>query len=438
MSPVVVRFAPSPTGLLHLGNARTAVVNWLFARAQAGRLILRIDDTDRTRSDDAFTAAIREDLHWLGLDWAAEVRQQDRAPAYEAAFARLRADGHAYACHETPDELAAMRAAQRARGEPPRYVPGAVPLTAAERAARAPHWRLRLPDRELAFADLVIGERRFPPGAVSDPVILRADGSPTYLFASAVDDGELGITDVIRGEDHVTNTAAQLAILEALGAPVPRFAHLPLLVDASGRGFSKREGSLTLRALREAGIEPAAIVALLATLGTGAAPDPATTPDELAARFSLGTFGRAPPRLDPGDLPRLSAAALRALPFAAVRDRLPAGADEAFWTTVRGNLDRLADANDWWRILHAPLAPTVTDPDLLRAAAELLPREPLDDAAFAAWTDALKLRTGRKGRALFGPLRLALTGREHGPELRHLLPQLGRERALARLRGATA
>jgi glutamyl-tRNA synthetase len=436
----VVRFAPSPTGHLHLGNARTAVVNWLFAKRHGGRLILRIDDTDRERSRPAFETVIREDLAWLGLDWQAEARQSARADRHEAAFERLRAAGRAYPCHETPEELAALRERQRAAGLPPRYDRPALQLGEAE--GRRPHWRFRLPEGELAFDDLILGPRRFAADSLSDPVIRREDGSPTYLFASVVDDAEMGVSHVIRGEDHVTNTALQLALLDALGAAPPCFAHLPLISDAAGRQFSKRLGALSLRSLREQGIEPWAIVLTLAALGTPTAPDPATAPEDLVAGFSLAGYGRAATKLVVDDLPRFSAAVLHHLPVPAVAGRLQAlglgEVDAAFWEAVRGNLDRLEEVRLWWAVCTEPLRPVVTDPELLAAAAELFPEDVADEAAFAGWTQALRQATGRKGRALFQPLRLALTAREHGPELKHLLPLLGRKRALARLRGETA
>jgi glutamyl-tRNA synthetase len=445
--PPLVRFAPSPTGYLHLGNARVAVVNWLFARKHSGRFLLRIDDTDRERSEERFVDAIREDLAWLGLSWQDEVRQSARVASYEAAFARLTAEGLAYPCFETPDELAALRRRQRASGRSPRYDRRALALSPEERDrlmadGGRPHWRLRLPEREIAFEDRVLGPRRFPPDALSDPVLRREDGSATYLFASAVDDAELGISHVIRGEDHVTNTALQLAILAALDLPAPAFAHLPLVADAGGRGFSKREGALSLRTLRAAGIEPLAVVMALAALGTAQAPEPARSMADLAAGFSLQSYGRAAPKLLVDDLPRLSAAVLHHLPFADVASRLEAlgvgGTGERFWLAVRGNLERLEDARVWWEVCTQPLQPVVADAELLAAAAELLPVDLEEESAFAQWADALKARTGRRGKALFQPLRLALTGCQHGPELKHLLPLLGRERALARLRGETA
>lgn len=444
--PPVVRFAPSPTGHLHLGNARIAVVNWLFARKEGGRLILRIDDTDLERSEARFEAAIREDLAWLGLTWDAEARQSDRAKRYDAAFERLAAAGLAYPCWETPEELAALRERQRAAGQPPRYDRRALGLTAADRArleaeGRRPHWRLRLQGGEIGFDDLVLGPRRFMAESLSDPVLRRADGTATYLFASAVDDAELAVSHVIRGEDHVTNTALQLAIWRAMGAAPPAFAHLPLIGDAAGRGFSKRLGALSLRSLREQGVEPLAIVLTLAALGTAEAADPAASLEDAVARFSLAAYGRAAPKLVVEDLPRFSQAVLHHLPYEAVASRLTAlgvAGGEAFWRAVRGNLGRLEEAQEWWEICTRPLQPVVADPELLAAAAGLLPEDPADEAAFAGWVEALKARTGRKGKALFRPLRLALTAREHGPELKHLLPLLGRERAWRRLRGETA
>jgi glutamyl-tRNA synthetase len=437
MPAPVVRFAPSPTGFLHLGNARIAVVNWLFARHGQGQFILRIDDTDRERSQAIYEQAIQEDLSWLGLGWDAVLRQSGRADRYAAAFARLQDAGLAYPCFETPEELAALRDRQRAQGLPPRYDRGAVATT---RRHGTPYWRLQLPVTEFAFDDLVLGQRRFAARALSDPVLLREDGSATYLFASAVDDAELGISHVIRGEDHVSNTALQLAILAALDHPPPRFAHLPLLADAGGRLFSKRLGALSLRSLREQGVEPLAIVATLAALGTAHAADPGRGLDELVKSFSLADYGRAPPRLPVDDLPRFSAAVLHHMAYADAAPRLReqglAGIDAEFWTAIRGNLTRLEDARTWWEVCRRPLAPVIVEPQFLTVAADHLPEDLT--TGFSAWIEALKAATGRKGKALFHPLRLALTGREHGPELKHLLPLLGRERALLRLRGKTA
>jgi glutamyl-tRNA synthetase len=442
------RFAPSPTGRLHVGNARVALLNWLLARAAAGQFLLRIDDTDAKRSRPELVQAIEDDLRWLGLDWDARYSQSERTAAYDDAFARLRDAGAAYPCYETPEELAAKRAAQRAAGRPPVYDRAALRLNDTERRAlegegRRAHWRFRLPDRPIRWDDLIQGAKTVPPGAVSDPVIRRADGSPTFLFAGAVDDGELAVTHVLRGEDHVTNTGAQLALIEALGWPAPRFGHLPLLVDAAGKGLSKRLGGLSLEALRDEGLEPGALLGYLAVLGTGREPRPVATPADLLDGFNLSAYSRAPPRFDVEQLHRLSVTAVRDMPFDAVRVRLQAlgaeGADAAFWDMVRPNVASFAEAAAWWAICHAPLVPVIdaADRDMLAGAADLLP-EFLDGDDYDGWLARLQAASGRKGKALFRPLRLALTGREHGPELRLLLTQLPRFRVEARLRGRTA
>jgi glutamyl-tRNA synthetase len=431
-----VRFAPSPTGLLHLGNARTAVVNWLFARRSGDRFILRIDDTDAGRSSEEFVQAIRDDLAWLGLGWDLEVRQSERTALYASAFERLREAGRVYPAYETPEELAAMRARQRARGLPPRYDRAALKLGDADRArleaeGRRPHWRFRLADGEVTFADLVQGQKRIALRHLSDPVLRRDDGSVTYGFASVVDDLELAIGHVIRGEDHLTNTAVQIDLGRALGGAAPAFAHLPLLLDKSGGKLSKRLDSLSLRTLREQGVDPVAVLAVLATLGTGRTPDAGVTLDQLKAGFDLAAFGRAQPRLDPADIERLSLERLRTAPFVEVRKRLPE-IDEALWEAIRGNVTGIEDASAWWAVVHRPLAPVIEDAGFCATAADLL-----DERDHAQWLDALKSATGRKGKALFHPLRLALTGREHGPPLEHLLALIGRDRAARRLRGET-
>lgn len=421
---VRLRFAPSPTGLLHLGNARTALVNRLFARRHGGSFVLRIDDTDSTRSEERFVDAIRQDLRWLGLDWQEEHRQTLRAPAHLAAFERLREAGHIYPCSETAAALEAWRGAHR----PAVYKRGSLPA-----GQGATYWRFDLGRRRVAFDDLVQGRRDIDLASQSDLVVRRADGSPTFLFASIVDDVELGISHVVRGADHVTNTAAQVAMAEALGAAPPVFAHLPLILDAQGHGLSKRRGSASLAELRVRGIEPLAIDQILATLGTGRAAAPTDGLDELAARLDLAAFGKASPRLADDELDRRSAEVVRNLPFAAVRDRLPEGADEPFWLAVRSSLDRVADAAEWWAVCREPLAPVIEDEAFTRAAADMLP-DPVD---WERWIEALKV-SGRKGRTLFHPLRLALTARERGPELKLLLTLLPRETILRRLRGLTA
>jgi glutamyl-tRNA synthetase len=422
---VRLRFAPSPTGLLHLGNARTAVVNALFARQQGGAFVLRIDDTDSARSEERFVDAIHEDLRWLGLDWQEEHRQTAREPAHRVAFERLREAGRVYACTETPEELEAWRS----RRKPAIYKPGSLPAGAAPA-----YWRFSLGQGRIAFDDLVQGPQTVDLASQSDPVLRRGDGSFPFLFASIVDDVDLGISHIVRGADHITNTGTQIAMAEALDAPAPVFAHLPLILDAEGHGLSKRRGSASLQELRRQGIEPLALAQLLATLGTGRAAKPEEGLDELAASLDLSAFGKASPRLDGADLARRSAEVVRHLPFEAVRGRLPEGSDEAFWLAVRSSLDRVEDTAEWWRVCHEPLAPVIEDDAFVRQGAALLP-DPVD---WERWTEALKTATGRKGKALFHPLRLALTARERGPELKHLLTLLPRETVLRRLRGETA
>lgn len=443
----VTRFAPSPTGLLHVGNARTALIAWLAARRAGGRFVLRIDDTDLARSQEPFVDAIRRDLAWLGLDWDDEVRQSARTDAHAAAIARLKADGRLYPCYETAEELALKRRARLAAGKPPIYDRAALDLgdddrARLEREGHRPHWRFRLAPTPIGWEDRVRGRVAFDPADLSDPVVIREDGRPLYHLCSVVDDIDLGITEVVRGEDHVANTAAHVQMFEALGAAPPRFAHLPLLADAEGKPLSKRLGGLSLESLRAAGIEPSALAAALARLGTADPVVPATSLAPLIEGFDFARFSRATPKFDLAELDRLNARVIQALPFEAVADRLRAlgleGADPAFWRAVRPNLSKLDDAAGWWAIARGPVEPVVEEPDFLAAAAERLPPEPWGAETWGAWTGALKAETGRKGKALFRPLRLALTGRPHGPELKDLLPLIGRDRAAARLSGQTA
>ena len=440
---VITRFPPSPTGFMHIGNARTALITWLFARNLGGRFILRIDDTDTERSEEAFVEAIARDLSWLGLDWDDRVRQSDRAAAYDGAIARLKADGRLYPCYETPEELSLKRRTQLSRGRPPIYDRAALAQTAAERAGleaegRRPHWRFKLDHAAIAWDDLVRGPVHFEGGDLSDPVLIREDGRPLYHLCSVVDDIELGVTHVVRGEDHVANTATHVQMAEALGARPPAFAHLPLIADAEGKSLSKRLGSLSLAWLREEdGLEPLAIASVRARLGTSDASQPAATLETLVAGFDFSHFGRASPRLDPEEFRRINAKLLHTRSHAEVADGLARlGADDvdaAFWQAVRPNLERLRDVADWWRVTHGPVAPAVDDPDFAAAAARLLPEEPWDDGTWAAWVASLKAETGRQGKALFMPLRRALTGMDHGPELKVLLPLIGRQRVLERL-----
>ena len=437
----VTRFAPSPTGYLHVGNLRTALLNRLVAAKAAGRFVLRLDDTDAERSRPEFAAAIREDLRWLGLDWGRQVRQSERLGGYRAAADRLRAAGRLYECFETPQELELRRRAQLAAGRPPVYDRAALGLGEAERARlraeRPGHWRFLLERERLAWDDGILGPVSIDPLSLSDPVLIRGDGQVLYTLASVVDDLDLGITDVVRGADHVTNTATQIQIMRALGGVAPRFAHHSLLTGPGGEALSKRTGALALRDLRALGVELVPLVALMARLGTGEPVDPAASLAELAAGFDLSRFGAAPTRFDPAESVALTARYLHGLDLSGVVGELrglgvPEGIAAAFWDAVRGNVAVRSEIAVWWAICRGGAAARIEpeDADFVAEALRLLPPPPWDGGTWAAWTAAVRAATGRKGRALFLPLRRALTGRDHGPEMAALMPLL-REAAAA-------
>lgn len=440
-STVTTRFAPSPTGTLHVGNIRTALHNWLLARKSGGRFLLRIDDTDVARSREEHVEAIRADLAWLGLHPEREERQSARFAIYEAAFEKLVAAGRLYRCYETAQELELKRKVLLGRGLPPIYDRAALKLTEADHAAKAaageaPHWRFLL-DHEtpIEWVDAIRGPQHFDPRQMSDPVVRRADGSWLYMLPSVIDDIEMGVTDVLRGEDHVSNTATQVQMFTALGAPVPRFAHEALLTGAEGK-LSKRLGSLGVAEMRENGIEPEALIALLARLGTSDAVDPALDADALAQSFDLTRFGRAPARFDDAELARVNASVIHRLPFARVASRLPEGMGEAAWEAIRPNLSTVAEAADWWRVITGPIAAPEFDAEtgvFLDQAAAVAATLDWTSDPWGALTGALKDATGRKGKALFLPLRQALTGMDHGPDMKALLPLIGRDEALKRL-----
>ncbi|MEA1072371.1 glutamate--tRNA ligase [Sphingomonas sp. LY160] len=434
---VTTRFAPSPTGRLHVGNIRTALHNALFAKAHGGRFLLRIDDTDAERSREEHVDAIRADLGWLGLIPDGEARQSDRFDLYEREFQRLRDAGRVYACYETPEELDVRRKVLLGRGLPPVYE--RKPEDAPVPDGIAPHWRFRLDhDAPIEWNDLVRGHQKFDPALISDPVVRRADGSWLYLLPSVIDDIDLGITHVVRGEDHVSNSAVQLQMFAALGAAPPAFAHEALIVAAEGK-LSKRLGSLGVDALRDAAIEPMAVNSLLARLGTSQPVEARATLDDLAAGFDFATFGRAPAHFDLTELELLNAKLLHALDYVQVADRLPKAIGEAEWAALRGNLAHLGEAANWIDVLHGDIATPEVVPDdkpFLASAAEIAATIEWDDNPWKALTDALKQDTGRKGRGLFHPLRLALTGRDSGPEMASMTRLIGRDRSVARLQAA--
>lgn len=435
----VVRFAPSPTGRIHIGNARTAILNWLMAQKTGGQFVLRYDDTDTARSTQDFADGIAADIAWLGIRPARIEWQSKRFARYDEVADKLRAEGRLYPCYETAEELDRKRKRQEARKLPPVYDRAALKLTDEDRKkleaeGRRPHWRFKLDGRVVEWNDLIRGPQHIDTRSLSDPVLVREDGTYLYTLPSVIDDIDFGITHVIRGEDHVVNTAVQIEITEALGAKAPTYAHHSLLIGADGKGLSKRLGSLSIASMREGGLEPMAVVSHAALLGTSDNIHPCADCAELVEGFALDKLSRAPARFDEQELQHLNAKLLHHLPWDAVKDRLP-GDSEAFWLAVRGNIGKLSDAAAWREVVSGEVTPVVDAEDaaFIATARGLLPPEPWDATTWKTWTEAVKAATGRKGKPLFMPLRQALTGLDHGPELAQLLPLIGRQTALERL-----
>jgi len=441
-----LRFAPSPTGNLHVGNIRTALMNWLFALRQGGQVLLRIDDTDLARSTKAYEEGIQRDLTWLGLRWDEKANQSARFAAYEAAAQKLKDAGLLYPAYETEDELERKRKIAQATNKPPVYDRAALKLTDADRTkleseGRKPHWRYKLSGKRRDWVDLVRGPQSIDTASLSDPVLIREDGAFLYTLPSVVDDVDFKITHIVRGEDHVTNSGVQIEIFEALGGEMPAFGHFPLLVGADGNALSKRIGSLGVGELAGEGYEPMTLLSHLAKIGTSDPVEARSTIAQLADEFAFEKIGRAPARFDPEDLKRVNAALLHQMDYAAVKDRLAAlNADrgETFWNAVRANLVLLPDVQAYARIVDGPIEPVVADPSFASAAAEVLPSGAYDATTWQAFTNAVKEKTGAKGKALFMPLRQALTGMDHGPEMAALFPLIGEERARKRLKGERA
>ncbi len=438
---IVTRFAPSPTGTLHVGNVRTALLNWLLARKQGGRFILRLDDTDSARSTEAFAQSIRDDLAWLGMAPDAEEKQSARMARYEAVLGELAAAGHVYRAYETPEELDLKRKVLLGRGLPPVYDRAALTLTDADHArfeseGRKPHWRFRLSvDLPNQWDDLIRGECHIDAASLSDPVIRRADGSWLYMLPSVIDDVDMGVTHVVRGEDHVTNTGIQMQMFAAMGKPAPQFGHAALLTGADG-ALSKRLGSIGVSEFRDRGIEPIAVKALLARLGTSLPVEPVTSDAPLIEAFDIGHLGRATARFDEAELERLNASILHQTDHAAVAGRT--SLSEPQWNAVRGNIATVADAEQWKLVFTGPIAPPdmpAEDMAFLAEAADVLESLSFGADSWSDLTKALQERTGRKGKALFMPLRRALIGRDQGPDMATMLPLIGRDQALQRLRG---
>ena len=442
---VKIRFAPSPTGKLHVGNVRTAIIVWLAARRLGGEFMLRLDDTDMERSKEEYADAIQRDLKWLGMDWDSFARQRDRTDEYDKAIQKLKDDGRLYPCYETPDELSLKRKSLLSRGLPPIYDRAALELTDTQKAAyeaegRRPHWRFLLNHTPIEWDDLIRGPVKFEGKDLADPVLIREDGRPLYHICSVIDDIDFGISHIIRGEDHVTNTAAHVQMFEALGGTAPTCAHLPLISDAEGGKLSKRIGSLGIEQLREEELmDPMAILSYLARLGTSLPIEPITDRSALIDSFAFENFSRATPKFDVEELQRLNSKILHQRSFEEVKSLLQdldlTEVDEAFWNAVRPNLERLEDIKEWWRVANGPVMPVIEDEEFSSAAADLLPPAPWTEETFGEWINQVKEQTGRKGKQLFMPIRKALTGMEHGPELPVLLPLIGPEKTRRRLTG---
>ncbi len=442
MNMIKVRFAPSPTGMLHVGNARTALISWLFTRSMNGHFLLRIDDTDQVRSKFEYEEAIEKGLSWMGMDWDEKARQRDRSDVYEGKIEQLKADGRLYPCYETAEELDLKRKSQLSRKLPPIYDREALELSEEKIAeykaqGRSPHWRFKLNHNPIMWNDLVRGEVKFNGSDLSDPVLIREDGSPLYHICSVIDDIDYGITNVIRGEDHVSNTACHIQMFEALGATAPIFAHLPLLSDKEGGKLSKRIGSLSLAELQEDGLEAMSVVSLMARLGTSDPIEAFLDIDKVIANFDISKFSRGTPKFDADELLRLNTKILHELDFNDVKDNLlEMGLDDLdseFWLAVRPNLERLTDLKEWWRVAKGPVEPVIEDTDFIEQALELLPPSPWDENTWKNWANAVKEKTGCKGKKLFMPLRQAITGMDHGPELANLLLLIGEVNVKKRL-----
>ena len=447
MSKINVRFAPSPTGKLHVGNLRTAFVNYLYARQQNGQFMLRIDDTDEERSRPEFETAIRNDLEWMGMKWDCEDRQSARLARYDEALAQLVASGRAYACYETQEELSLKRKAQLMAGRPPVYDRAGLNLGDAEKAkfeemGRRPHYRFLLKHEEVSWQDLVRGTVSYHMSSLSDPVLIREDGRVIYTLASVVDDCDHKVTTILRGEDHVTNSAAQIQLFEALGARPPEMGHLALLAGAEGEGLSKRLGSLSIEQLRGEGILPAALASLLARIGTSEPVVAQASLEDIIAGFDIASFGRATAKFSTTELQQVNARLVQNMDFqtaaTALQEAGYGAIDAPFWEVVKGNLITVAEAGKWWDICHQPITPIITDAEFMDVAASLLPETEIDDQSWSSWTKAIAARTGAKGKGLFMPLRQAITGEDAGPDMGGLLPYIGRGRVLERLKGAAA
>ena len=440
MTNIKVRFAPSPTGHMHIGNPRTALFNWLWAKKMGGAFMLRIDDTDFARSKKEYEDSMRESLQWLGLVWSEEARQSARFERYREITQKLIENGRIYPCYETAEELEFKRKRSLSKGLPPIYDRQALNYTAQDierfkNEGRKPHYRFKLNAGEIKWQDAVRGEVKYEAANLSDPIIIREDGSYLYHLPSVIDDADFGITHILRGEDHVTNTAAQIQMFEAIGGKVPTFAHLPLLTGKEGK-LSKRLGSLGVRELKAEGVENMAICSYLAKLGTSEDIRSFYSLEELAETLDFSKIGRAQPKFDVEELKHFNTKHIHNMPFEAVQNRVNVSAD--FWEKVKANIEIVDDIKVWEKICVGEITPVIENKELTDLAADLLPKTELTADAFNIWLGDVKAKTGLKGKDLFHPIRLALTGEASGPELKTLLGLIGYDKAYQRLKGQKA
>jgi glutamyl-tRNA synthetase len=438
---MLTRFAPSPTGYLHIGNIRTALMCFLYARKTGGKFMLRIDDTDVERSKQEYIDAIYKDLQWLGLEWDLTAKQSERFPRYHEVIELFKKQGRLYACYETQEELDIKRKIQLNRGLPPIYDRAALKLTDADKQkfeaeGKKPHWRFKLDDKDSIWVDEIRGEIKFAAKHSSDPILIRENGQFTYMLPSTVDDVDFEVSHVLRGEDHISNTAIQMQIFEAMGAKIPSFAHSSLIKTKDGK-LSKREGTGAVQDLREQGVSAIALCSFLAKVGTSEPITLRNSLQELINDFDISKFSKAPTFYTIEDLMRLNTQQLHEADFASVKAKLPADVTENFWLAVRGNIKSFEDASDWWNVCNKPVTPIIdaADKEFLNIAASVLPQGVFDATTWGAWTNIVKEKTGRKGKDLFMPIRKALTAQEHGPELKDLLPLIGYEKSAKRLSG---
>ena len=438
---VKVRFAPSPTGFLHIGNFRTALVNFLFARKEKGHFMLRIDDTDHERSSLEFEKAIIEDLSWMNFKWDSLEKQSNRLKRYDEALETLLDKKRAYACYETAEELSLKRKAQLSSGKPPVYDRSSLRLSDSDVAdlkakGNKPHYRFLLDHSEVIWNDLIKGGSKYHMSSLSDPVILREDGRVIYTLASVVDDIDFDITHILRGEDHMTNSAAQIQLFEALGSAAPNLGHLSLLTDISGAGLSKRLGSLSLKDLRNEGIHPMAISSLLSKVGTS---DPVEIKKEIETiilYFDINKFGKSKSKFDKNELSILNSKIYQLIDFEEINEdlkKMNISITKEFWNLIRGNIALLKNVKDWWDICFGIIDSIIENQDFLDSALEALPKDQFNEKTWSTWTQKLSQKTGKKGKELYMPLRLCLTGQNKGPEMADLILMMGRDKVIKRL-----